>query len=211
MKTLYNKFDKKLIPDLPRVVFPGRIEVVVSENVADRAVDYLLSQPILGFDTETRPSFKKGELHKVCLLQVSTPEVCFLFRLNHMGIPDSIVRLLSDKSVVKVGLSWHDDLSQLLRRRKFTPGTFVDLQHLARELHIEDMSLQKLYANVFGERIAKGQQMSNWEADSLSDSQKQYAAIDAWACIRIYQELQRVKQEGYQLVVAPQPVKETEQ
>lgn len=211
MKTIYNKFNKQLMTTLPKVSFPGRIQMVMSEDVAERAVDYLLSQPILGFDTETKPSFKKGQMHKVCLLQVSTTDQCFLFRLNHMGMPDCIVRLLSDTQVLKIGLSWHDDLSQLRKRRNFTPGSFVELQKFAREFGIEDQSLQKLYANVFGEKISKSQRMSNWEADSLSEPQKQYAAIDAWACVRIYQELQQMKRDGYLLEVVPEPVKEVQE
>ena len=127
-KILYNKYDKSKINTLPRVVFPGRIEVVLTEAEAEKAVDYLLAQPILGIDTETRPSFKKGRLNQVALLQVSTHDVCFLFRLNLIGMPQAVVRLLEDQSVPKIGLSLHDDLMMLQRRVEFNRGYFIDLQ-----------------------------------------------------------------------------------
>lgn len=202
MKQLINKYDKKLIADLPRALFPGRIFILQSESEANKAVDFLMTQPILGFDTETRPNFKKGPMRKVALLQVSTPDVCFLFRLNLMDtLPQSVRHLLEDKSITKVGLSLHDDLRVLQQRGKFTPGTFVELQQEVKKLGIEDMSLQKLYANLFGEKIAKNQQLTNWEADALTEAQQAYAATDAWACIMLHNEIQRLIQTGdYTLV-----------
>lgn len=197
MKILKNKFDKLAVNDLPRVVFEGKIVLVISEQEADKAVDYLLSQPILGFDTETRPSFQRGKgMNKVALLQVSTQDTCFLFRLNQIGMPPSVLRLLTDKKVVKVGISWHDDLMQLRRRKDFTPGTFIDLQKEVRKLDIEDMSLQKLYANFFGQKISKSQRLTNWEADNLGEGQQMYAAIDAWACVMLYNEICRLRETG---------------
>lgn len=197
MKILKNKFDKLAVNDLPRVVFEGKIVLVISEQEADKAVDYLLLQPVLGFDTETRPSFQRGKgMNKVALLQVSTQDTCFLFRLNQIGMPPSILRLLTDKKVVKVGISWHDDLMQLRRRKDFTPGTFIDLQKEVRKIGIEDMSLQKLYANFFGQKISKSQRLTNWEADNLGEGQQMYAAIDAWACVMLYNEICRLRETG---------------
>ena len=200
MKTIFDKFDKGVIASLPQAAFAGRIEVVSGESKAQRAVDYLLSQPILGLDTETKPSFHRGDGHKVALLQVSSHDICFLFRLNHIDMPDCIVRLLSDTEVLKVGLSWNDDLCMLRRRRDFTPGRFEDIQQIVGTYGIKDMSLQKLYANIFGQRISKTQRLSNWEADVLTDKQKLYAATDAWACIMLHEELERMRQDGYGLV-----------
>ncbi len=205
-KTLVSRFDKALISKLPQVQFGGRIEEVRSEREAEKAVNYLLRQPILGFDTETRPSFAKGKSYKVALLQVSSREVCFLFRLNMTDLCPSVLRLLTDTSVTKVGLSWHDDLNSLHKRAAFECAPFVELQQLCRELGIMDMSLQKLYANVFGQRISKSQQLSNWEAENLSQSQKLYAATDAWACLMLYEEFVRLKQTGdYSIEVIPEP------
>ncbi len=201
MKTIYSRYDKNLIGDLPRVLFEGRIVVVLTESEAAKAVDYLLSQPILGVDTETRPSFQKGPMNQVALLQVSSHDICFLFRLNQLGLSPSVKRLLEDKSVPKIGLSWHDDLSALHRLGTFQAGYFIDIQDHVREIGVEDLSLQKLYANFFGQRISKRERLSNWEADILKDKQKAYAATDAWACIVIYEELMRLEETGdYELI-----------
>ena len=203
---LYNKFDKKSISDLPRVTFPGKIVVVLTESEAQTAVDFLLSADILGIDSETRPVFKKGQHHKVALLQVSTKDVCFLFRLNLIGMPSCIVRLLEDTTILKVGLSLHDDFMMLHQRRDFKIGRFIDLQNMVSEFGIEDLSLQKLYANLFHERITKRQQLSNWEAPILTEQQKIYAATDAWTCIQIYERLQELhKTHNYETVIVPQP------
>ena len=180
---------------------------MVSATEAERAVDYLLAQPILGFDTETRPSFKKGIMHKCSLLQVSTSNCCFLFRLNYIGLCPAIKRLLEDTTVTKVGLAWNNDVHGLHQLGDFQMGTFVDLQDMARKLGIEDQSLMKLYANVFGERISKRQQLTNWERDVLEESQKRYAATDAWACVQLYIEFNRMLEHGdYQLVVVPEEI-----
>ena len=195
-KTIYNKFDKATINALPLVEYPYKINVILNEYEAERAVDYLLTCDILGVDTETKPAFRRGQNHKVALLQVATREQCFLFRLNHLGLPQSIIRLLSNRMVPMVGLSWHDDIMSLHRRAEFTPGWFIDIQDIIGNIGIEDKSLQKLYANLFGEKISKRQRLTNWEADVLSDKQKEYAAIDAWACIILYDELMRLMATG---------------
>ena len=206
-KLIQNKIDKKTIATFPTVSFSGRIVVVLSESEAERAVDYLLSQPVLGFDTETRPSFKKGVQHKCSLLQVSTSNCCFLFRLNYIGMCPAVKRLLEDTTVTKVGLAWNNDAHGLHQLGDFQMGTFVDLQDMARKLGIEDQSLSKLYANVFGERISKRQQLTNWERDVLDEAQKRYAAIDAWACVQLYVEFKRMTESNdYQLVVVPEEI-----
>ncbi|MBQ9357584.1 MAG: 3'-5' exonuclease domain-containing protein 2 [Prevotella sp.] len=201
-KTIHNKYDKAWLQELPLAQFEGRIVVVLNQHEAERAVDFLLTQPVLGFDTETRPSFTRGHQHKVSLMQVSADNICFLFRLNYTGLTPAIIRLLEDREVTKVGLSWHDDVNSLHHIGQFQLGTFIDIQTLAREIGIEDMSLQKIYANLFGQKISKRQQLSNWEADVLNDKQKIYAATDAWACVRMYREIMRFKQEGsYELII----------
>lgn len=204
-KTIYNKYDKKKINALPLVKYPGKIHVILNEYEASRAVDYLLKCPILGVDTETRPSFKRGQNHKVALLQVATHDQCFLFRLNYLGMSDSILKLLSNPTVPMIGLSWHDDLMSLHHRSDFVAGWFIDVQDIIGNIGIEDRSLQKIYANMFGGKISKRQRLSNWEADVLTDKQKEYAAIDAWACINIYEELMRLMASNdYNLVVVPE-------
>ena len=205
-KTIYKKFNKAIISTLPLIRFEGKIITVISESEASRAVDFLLSQPILGIDTETKPTFKRGVIHQVALLQVATHDLCFLFRLNYLGLSPSVVRLLMDRTVPKVGLSLHDDLHMLHKRGEFQAGSFIDLQNVVKEIGIEDMSLQKLYANLFGMRISKAQQLSNWQADVLSEKQKVYAATDAWACIVIYEELMRLNEsKDYDLCETNEP------
>mgnify|MGYP002763065079 FL=1 len=191
-KTIYNKFDKATINALPLVEYPHKINVILNEYEAERAVEYLLTCDILGVDTETKPAFRRGQNHKVALLQVATRDQCFLFRLNHFGMPQSLIKLLSNRMVPMVGLSWHDDIISLHRRAEFTPGWFIDIQDIIGNLGIVDKSLQKLYANLFGEKISKRQRLTNWEADVLTDKQKEYAAIDAWACINLYDEIMRL-------------------
>ena len=201
-KIIYNKFNKKAIATLPTVVFPGKTVVVMSESEAERAVDFLLSNSILGIDTETRPSFKKGETHKVSLLQVATHTVCFLFRLNYIGITPSILRLLENQEVPMIGLSLHDDILSLRKRTDFKPGLFIDLQDMVGEIGIEDLSLQKLYANLFHQKISKRQRLTDWDSDVLNDKQKAYAALDAWACINLYEEIVKLKRSrDYDLVI----------
>ncbi len=208
-KIIYSKYDKSKISSLPIAAFEGRIIVIITAGEAERAVDYLLSQPLLGVDTETRPSFRKGVTHKVALLQVATETDCFLFRLNRIGMSKAIIRLLEDTTVPKVGLSWHDDILSLKRREAFNPGLFVDIQDLVGKVGIEDLSLQKLYANLFGMRIRKREQLSNWEHDVLTDQQKLYAATDAWACIRLYKELQRLlATKDYELKIVDYDIQE---
>ena len=195
-KLIYNKFDKPTIATLKRVGYNGKIVVINSPAEAETAVDYLLAQSVLGLDTETRPSFTKGKHYKCALLQVANQSICFLFRLNYIGMCPAVARLLEDKKVTKVGLAWKNDLLALRELGEFQPGSFVDLQDMVRELGIEDQSLVKIYANLFGERISKA-------------TQKTYAAIDAWACVRIYEEVLRLKESGdYELVVRAEESKQ---
>ena len=186
---IQQRFDKTTLASLPVEVFKGKIVVIKRISDVKKAVSYLMQQQILGFDTETKPSFKKGKTNKVALLQVATHDVAFLFQLNSMGITDDIVRLLEDKTITKVGLSLSDDMRALLQRRKFKPGDFVDVQNLVKKIGIEDMSLQKIYANLFGMKISKTKQLSNWNTENLDDKQKKYAALDAYACICIYEKV----------------------
>jgi ribonuclease D len=208
-KLIYNKFDKLTIPSLKRVEYTGKIIVIYTTAEAEKAVDFLLTQPLLGLDTETRPSFSKGRHFKCALLQVATPSQCFLFRMNQIGMCPAIARLMADTKVTKVGLAWNNDLLSLRELGAFETGSFVDLQQLVREIGIEDQSLVKIYANLFGQRISKAERLSNWERYILKDSQKIYAAIDAWACIRIYEEVMRLKEEGdFELVIRPEENKQ---
>ena len=197
MREIFENYPKERIQSLPLTKFEGRVFVITTESDADKAVDYLMKQPILGFDTETRPSFKKWQRHTVSLLQVSTHDTCFLFRLHLTGMTKSIIRLLEDRNITKVGLSLRDDFHQLHERSPFNVGTFIDLQDEVKEIGVQDASLQKIFANLLGGKISKSQQLSNWEADILTDGQKTYAATDAWACIMIHEEILRLAKTGF--------------
>lgn len=205
-KIIYSRFDKSKIGELPRATFPGRIVTILSAGEAERAADFLLTSDILGFDTETRPVFTKGNQRKVALLQVSNRDTCFLFRLNRIGLCPAVKRLLEAEGPLKIGLSWHDDIASLRRRGEFESRGFIDLQNCIGDLGIKDMSLAKLFANLFGQRISKREQLSNWEADVLSNKQKLYAATDAWACIMLYEEYLRLKEtQDFFLEIVPEP------
>ncbi len=202
MKQIKNTIDKAVIAGMSKVEFPGRIFVVYTEKDAEKAVEYLRTQQIVGVDTETRPSFKRGTIHKVALMQISTEDTCFLFRLNRIGMPVSLQEFLQS-DVLKVGLSLKDDF-QVIRRRKDVhaeEGNWIELQDYVERFGIDDRSLQKIYANLFGQKISKSQRLSNWEAETLTESQQQYAAIDAWACVKIYNCLSELERTGdYELI-----------
>ncbi|MDR1645030.1 MAG: 3'-5' exonuclease domain-containing protein 2 [Tannerellaceae bacterium] len=180
---------KDAIALLPAEEYKGRIVVVDQKKDALLAVEYLSQYAKVGFDTETRPSFKKGKRFKLSLIQIATEDCCFLFRLNKIGLPPSLEAFLSDPSILKIGLSLRDDFGALRKRTNAEPANFLDLQDYVGRFGIEDASLQKIYAILFGKRISKGQRLTNWDADALSESQKKYAALDAWACLVIYDHL----------------------
>lgn len=199
-KLIKRAISKAEISVLPVVTFEGRIVAIQTVTDAEKAIDYLLTQKIVGVDTETRPSFVSGKSYKVSLLQVSTDEVCFLFRLNYIGFPQCIQRFIEDEKVMKIGLSLKDDFGALHKRSNFEPGEFIELQEYVRQFGIDDLSLQKIYAILFGQRISKNQRLSNWEAEVLNDRQKIYAATDAWACLMIYRYMENLRQTGdYQI------------
>ncbi|MDO4930869.1 MAG: 3'-5' exonuclease [Bacteroidales bacterium] len=203
VQELFVQTDKHFLENLPRFLYEGPIVVVLGEKEAERAVAHLRTAPMLGIDTETRPSFRKGETHKVALLQIATEDICFLFRLCMMGLPDCLADLLADPKVTKVGLSLRDDFLMLRHRRDFEPAGYIELQQYATEMGIKDLSLQKLYANVFHQRISKNARLTNWEADALGESQKRYAATDAYTCIQLYHRLRHLRETGaYRLIAA---------
>ncbi len=173
--------------------FTGQIFEIQTLEEANEAVAYLSKFEMLGFDTETRPAFKKGSVYGVSLIQLATDDICFLFRLNKISFPPSLIKLLSNPQILKIGLSLKDDFLSMGRRMRFVPHGFIDLQTIVKNYGIEEMSLQKVYALLFQKKISKNQRLSNWEAENLSKFQKNYAALDAWACLKIYEELCSIK------------------
>lgn len=182
--------EKKLISEMEKDSFPGRIIIIYTVEDARKAVSYLNTCSMVGVDTETRPSFRKGKVNSVALLQISTPDTCFLFRLNRIGIPDFLEEFLQN-DVLKIGLSLRDDFNMLRRANNKDPrvGNWIELQDYVPRFGIAEKSLQKIYAILFGKKISKSQRLSNWESDTLTEAQQIYAATDAWATLRIYQKL----------------------
>lgn len=193
---IHRTINKETINELPKVLFDGQIHVVQTPEEAEKAVAYLKTCPIVGIDSETRPSFTKGRVHKVALLQIASEEHCFLFRLNLTGLTLPLILLLENPNITKVGLSLKDDFMMLHKRAPFEQRGCIELQEYVRPFGIEAKSLQKIYGILFGQKISKNQQLSNWEADRLTQPQQLYAATDAWACLNIYKKLQELKQTG---------------
>lgn len=201
MVRIESSIDKTLIPEMPQVTFPGTITVVDTPEAAEEAIRYLSARKIVGFDTETKPSFKRGTFNRTALLQLSSHDRAFLFRLNVIGLTDGMRDFLANPKVKKIGVSVKDDFRSLGHHSQVSPASFVELQELVAEFGIEEKGLQRMYALLFGQRISKSQQLSNWEADELTDKQCQYAAIDAWACIIIYEYLCKLRRSGdYQII-----------
>ena len=183
------KISKEEISKLETTSFDGRIIVIQSKEEAKKAIGYLSEYSIVGIDTENKPSFKKGGKNKISLLQISTRDCCFLFRLNIIGITPDIISFFEDEKILKVGLSLKDDFMMLHKLSSFSPVGFIDIQDIVENYGIGEKSLQKIFAILFGKKISKSQRLSNWEADALSDAQKRYASTDAWATLMIYEKL----------------------
>ncbi len=192
-KSLNNKFVAAIsteeIKELPLSAFPGDIIVVDDPEAVPEAVGMLKEFDILGFDTETKPAFKKGVINGVALLQLSASDRAFIFRLNMTGLPAPLVKLLSNPDLVKVGAAIRDDIKSLQKMARFRPAGFVELQDMVKEYSITDSGLRKIAGIVLGIQISKAQQVSNWEKQVLSDAQLIYAATDAWVCHEIYRKL----------------------
>ena len=169
--------------------FEGEVRVVSDNKTFREAMLEIGKYDVLGFDTETKPSFKKGVNNRIALIQISNRRVAWLFRVNILGIPQELKLLFEDDSVLKIGAGLHDDMRRIRQMVSFVPGGFLDLQKYVEAFNIESKSLKKMVAIVLGYKISKSQQMSNWEADSLTDQQVKYAATDAWVCLEIYNKL----------------------
>lgn len=198
---------KEEIKELPDAQTPSKIEVVDTPEAAMLALSYLNTRSILGIDSETRPSFVKGKSHKVALLQVSSEDICYLFRLNILGLFPELIALLENAKIKKVGLSLKDDFLMLRKRAALRQQSCIDLQEYVKFFGIKDKSLQKIYAILFNEKISKGQRLSNWEAETLSEAQQRYAATDAWTCLRMFNLLESLKASG-DYSIAPESMSE---
>lgn len=174
---------------MPVVGFDGEVIVVDKEEMVAPAVEYLSQQPLLGVDTEARPSFTRGVHYPTALVQISTEERCYLFRLTHVGMPQSLCEIFANPNICKVGLAFKDDIRGLQRRRAFVAQNCVDVQNIVGRYGILDLGLQKIFAICFGKKISKSQQLTNWENTRLTPEQARYASTDAWATLLIYKDL----------------------
>ncbi|WP_430973691.1 3'-5' exonuclease [Sunxiuqinia rutila] len=180
---------KEALAELPLHAFDGKIVLVDSQEQLEKAIAYLRDQDVLGFDTETKPSFKRGQVHQVALLQLSTSDKAFIFRINKIGLPNELKDILADEQIAKVGVAIRDDIKALQKINRFTPQGFIELQDEVKGYGIQDFSLKKITGIVLGFRISKSQRLSNWEADELTEAQLSYAATDAWVACEIFNSL----------------------
>lgn len=189
--TYPEKISAEELEKLKIATFDGPIGVITQkDNEYSEAIEYLQGQTILGFDTETKPCFHSGmPQNKVALLQLSGEDKAYLFRVNKLGIPSELAKILSNAKILKVGAAINDDIKGLQFYSKFTAKGFIDLQKLVTEYGIQDKSVKKLAGIIIGVKVSKAQQLSNWEASNLSGAQLKYAAIDAWICQKMYKKL----------------------
>jgi len=190
-KRFPERLGKEHIKTLPVRAFDGKIHLITEIKDVSDAIKTLRKYPVLGFDTETRPVFRKGVKHKVSLLQLSTPEEAFLFRLNHFGFPNALVEILEDSAILKVGVAILDDIRGLQKLSNFKAEGFINLADIAGDLGIVTCGLRNLAAIFLGVRITKRAQLTNWERPVINSKQSLYAATDAWICLEMYLFLER--------------------
>ena len=184
-----SEISKEQVAELKLIQFEGPIKLIDSMEAFEEEIPFMAREPILGIDTETRPAFKKGIMYPTSLIQLSTLEQAWILRVNRIGYPKELLKLLSEEVPLKVGVSLHDDLRRLRSDFQFEPKGFLDLQQYVEAFRIEEKGLKKLSGIVLGRRISKSQQVSNWDADLLTEAQLKYAATDAWICLMIYYKL----------------------
>ena len=184
-----NEISKEEVAALDLIQFEGPIYLIDSMEAFEREIDQIARQPVLGFDTETRPSFKKGKVYPTSLIQIASKDQAWILRVNRIGYPGRLLDLLSGEIPMKIGLGLQDDLRRLRADFQFEPGGFLDLQNYVQAFRIDEKGLKKISGIVLNRRISKSQQVSNWDADVLSEAQLRYAATDAWVCLMIYNSL----------------------
>lgn len=186
-----SEISKADVAGMELIQYEGPISIIDSTEAFEREIDQISENRILGFDTETRPSFKKGKVYPTALIQLSVQNRVWLLRVSRLGYPKRLLELLSDDNILKVGLGLNDDLRRLRSDFQFLPAGFLDLQQYVTAYKIEEKGLKKLSGIVLGRRISKSQQVSNWDADQLTEAQLRYAATDAWICLKIYNTLRK--------------------
>jgi ribonuclease D len=180
---------KETVSQLPKAVYNGQIVVVQTPEELSQWLPVLTNSNILGFDTETKPTFRKGELNGIALLQLATNELALLIKVKEVGLPNDLIALLENPKILKIGAAIRDDIKSLQKIKRFVPNGFIDLQSIVQQYGISSLSVRKMTAIVLGCKVSKSQQLSNWDAPVYTEAQQQYAAIDAWACKEVYIKL----------------------
>ena len=183
------RITKQEINELPLFKYEGKVVIAATEQQVDKAIFEIEEHAVVGFDTESKPTFKKGQFNHVALVQVAVPDKVYLLRIHQIGITTTLARFLSNEQIKKIGIALDDDLIALKRRRRFGPSGFLDLNKIAPTLGIENIGARNLSALLLNNRISKNQQISNWENPTLTGPQVRYAATDAWICLEIYNKL----------------------
>lgn len=197
-KSKLNEIEKAAITHeeinlLPLGAYEGKIELITNPKDLPAAFKEIQKNKVVGFDTETRPSFKKGQVYKVSLIQLALQKKVFVIRLNHTGVTPEMIPFLESENIIKPGIGIRDDVRLLQKLQRFEADGFFELTTLSKEVGFEVESVKKLTALLLGFRISKTAQTSNWEAETLTDKQLQYAATDAWVCLQIYKRLLEYK------------------
>lgn len=184
-----NEISKEELDALELIQYEGPIQLIDTPQAFEHAVREIDGEPLLGFDTETRPSFKKGKVYPTSLVQIASMDQAWIIRVSRIGFPRALLNLLSGEVPLKIGLGLQDDLRRLRSDFQFEPRGFLDLQHYVEAFKIDEKGLKKISGIVLNRRISKSQQVSNWDAEVLSEAQLRYAATDAWICLKIYNSL----------------------
>ncbi|MEQ8471919.1 MAG: 3'-5' exonuclease [Marinoscillum sp.] len=184
-----SQIDKEDVKTLPLLRFGGKIHLIDDEEKLKDLISALGNEAYLGFDTETKPTFNKGEYNQTSLVQLSTMDDAYIIRVKDLGINNVLKNLLEDRDVLKIGISIRDDLKELKKMCAFRAGGFIDLNDIAADLGITQIGMRSLAGIFLKSRVSKSQQTSNWESRELSSGQLSYAATDAWICFKIYHML----------------------
>lgn len=177
---------KAEINALPLISWEGRIEILTTVEEMAEAVEHLKNETVLGFDTETRPTFKKGDYYPPALIQLASPDCVYLFRICKTKTLSPLLPILESATILKAGIAIKDDVKELQKMETFEPSGFFEIAELTKKLGYKNSGLRGLAALLLQGRISKAAQVSNWARESLDSSQIRYAATDAWISRELY-------------------------
>jgi len=181
--------NREELNELPIGGWEGETILIDKPEDVESAIQAINKETIIGIDTETRPAFKKGVVYHISLIQIATRDCTYLFRINHVGLSDGLIKLFESEEIMKVGIDLNYDINLLQRVKRFTPRNVIELNSYCTQKGFLVMGLRKLSALILGIRISKRQQTSNWEAETYTPAQIRYAATDAWACRALFVRL----------------------